>query len=294
MSLAGRISLGRPDRIGSAVEQISTVVPERFWIMLKVYADESGTHDALGVQPGSDVVGIVGYAAWDEDWRRIEKHWATRLRKFGVKEFHMRSFMRDKEYPYRNWPDRKREKFINALIKIARDNTRFGIGGLVVLEDYNRIVPDFLRDERKHPYHFTFQMFFDLILPQLEKFDPPLPKGHQVAFIFEQNQQFEADAIKAFHAIKGLRDKHDRMGSIDFFPKKRCPLFQIADLIVYLVRDDLSRKIRGEKRRSWIDDIRQRENLLIGYYDKGNLPKYVRGVIEGKIKALNAAGVKCP
>ena len=263
--------------------------------MLTVYADESGTHDVLGVQPGSDVVGVVGYAAWEKDWRRIEKHWETRLREYGVKEFHMRSFMRDKEYPYRNWPPKRREKFINALIKIAQKNTRFGIGGLVVLDDYNRIVPDFLREERKHPYYFSFQMFFDLPLPQLEKFDPPLPKGDQVAFIFDQNQQFEEEAIKAFHDIKQLRDKHDRMGSIDFRSRKKCRVLEVADLIVYLMRDDLSRLTRGEKRRrDWIDELRQRENLLVGYYDKGNLPRYVSGVLAGKIKALNAAGIKFP
>jgi hypothetical protein len=84
--------------------------------------------------------------------------WKTRLRG-KVALFHMRDFMRDKSYPYRNWSHDERETFIQSLILVARDRTRFGIGGLLYVPDYDAYVPDDLKAERGHPYYFSFQLF---------------------------------------------------------------------------------------------------------------------------------------
>ncbi len=271
------------------IKQLQSVLREKLWMMMSFYGDESGTHDKLGMQPGSDVVAVSGYLGWDHDWKRFEIRWRNCLNKYGVEEFHMARFRRKKELPYRKWSDAKREEFLHALIKIARRHSYIGIGGLVVLEDYNRIVPDNLKREHKHPYYFCFQMLIDLLLPELEEFDPPLPHGQKVAFIFDQNQQFADNAKTSFDVIKKLRDRRDRMGSLTFGSRTDYIPLQAADLIVYTVRDHLSRLKKGETRRDWTAALAQKKNLKIRYCSQENLQKYVELYSEGRMKqALNA------
>ena len=46
---------------------LAALLRERLWMVLtlKVFADESGTHDEAGRKPGSEVAGVVGYLAWN-------------------------------------------------------------------------------------------------------------------------------------------------------------------------------------------------------------------------------------
>jgi len=244
--------------------------------MLTLYGDETGTHDEKGLEPGSDVCGIYAYAAWEKDWKKFVRMWNNRLRG-KVESFHMNKFMREKEFPYRNWKTTKRDKFIQSLIKVARDKTCFGWGALLYVPDYDRHVPNDLKKERGHPYYFSFQLFFDMLLPQLERFDPPLPKGQQVAFFFEENQ-FQGLASKAFWDIKTVRDKNNRLGSITFLSKGKCVAFQAADMAAWVFKDDLSRQKQGLTRRDWVNKLIARQNVQVGYYDHKNLAKYVAGV----------------
>jgi hypothetical protein len=274
VSLARRIHLGRPDPIRSDVWQIASLLPEKYWFMLTLYGDESGTHDAKGLLPGSDVCGVFAYGAMERDWKKFTPMWKGRLRG-KVPLFHMRTFMREKSYPYRKWSADDRKKFIESLIKVARDKTRVGFGALLYVPDYDQFVPADLKQERGgHPYYFAFQLFFDMLLPKLEKFDPPLPKGQQVAFLFEQNQ-FQGLAAKAFWEIKKIRDKNNRLGSINFFSKDKCVPFQAADMTGWLFREDLSRQKKGLPRREWVDQLIERQNAIVGYYDRQNLAIHV-------------------
>ena len=127
-----------------------------------------------------------------------------------------------------------------------------------------------------------------MLLPHLERMSPKLPSGQQVAFVFDQNNQFSVDALRAFNEIKELRDRHNRMGSILFRPRTDCPPLLAADLVVYLIRDDLSRLSRGTERRDIVDRLIQRQNLLVGYYDKDNLAAYVEGIRENRGKNIEA------
>jgi hypothetical protein len=253
--------------------------------MLTFIGDESGTHDARGLLPGSDVCGVFAYAAWERDWPKFSTMWKARLHG-KVDLFHMRDFMRQKSYPYRNWTSAAREKFVEALIKVARDKTLYGLGGLLYVPDYEVLVPDALKLERGHPYYFAFQLFFDQLLPSLEKYG--LREGEQVAFIFEENQ-FQDLASKAFWEIKQIRDKKDRLGSISFLSKGKDVAFQAADMAGWLVREDLSRKKKGLPRRDWVEQLIARQNMQVGYYDQSNLKKYVAGITNIRLRIAKQA-----
>jgi hypothetical protein len=257
--------------------------------MLTLYGDESGTHDAKGLRPGSDVCGVFAYAAFETEWKKFSATWTGRLRS-KVPIFHMRDFMRDKAFPYRSWTVDARAKFLKSLATVAREKTRAGYGALLYVPDYDRIVPNDLKVERGHPYYFAFQLFFDMLLARLE--DSGLPQGQQVAFIFEENQ-FQGLASKAFWDIKQVRDRYNRLGSISFLPKNKCVAFQAADMAGWVFRDDLSRKKKGLPQREIVDWLIARQNILVGYYDKDNLAKHVAEVRHGR-KLRRSMGRSAP
>jgi len=237
-------ALGHPDPIFAGSAAIAAGTRERFWVVFTIYADESGTHDASGTQPGSDVVAIAGYGAWERDWKRFDPRWNRVMRwaEIDPDDFKMSAYRRRRDYPYRNWDDAKYESFLDSLIDAARLRATLAVGGALILEDYNEIVPLDLRRERGHPYQFCFQLLIDMLLEPLERILPP---GQQVAFIFDQTNEFAKDAVVAYQGIKELRDKNNRLGSIQFRSRIGCPPLQAADMLVGLVRDDMSRIKRG-------------------------------------------------
>ena len=149
---------------------------------------------------------------------------------------------------------------MRELVVIARDSTIFGIGGGVDVRAYDRVVPAWLKGEAQHPYHFCFQMFFDQILVLLrEKLEPPLPLGEQIAFFFDQQQEFKSKAEELFAIIKALRDREDRMGSLTYASRTKYIQLQAADLLAYRTRKVLARKIAGKapvSEGSWDEELR--------------------------------------
>jgi len=117
-------------------KKFASLFREKLFMNLICFADESGTHDTLGLEPGSQVAGVVGYLSWDTKWATFCGQWQEVLSCYGVKVFHYADLANKKE-PYCDWPPEKIEKFIRKLIPIARNNTIMGIGGLVSVQDYN-------------------------------------------------------------------------------------------------------------------------------------------------------------
>src|SRR3989339_389646 len=145
-------------------KKFASLFHERLFVNLVCFADESGTHDTLGLQPGSQVAAVVGYLSWDTKWAIFCGQWQEVLRRYCVPDFHYSEFMneengpKDPNWPYHDWPREKRNKFIRELISIARNNTIMAIGGLVSVQDYNVIIPDSAKYD--HPFHFCFDAFF--------------------------------------------------------------------------------------------------------------------------------------
>src|ERR1700730_18240884 len=97
---------------------------------LTVYADESGTHDKRGILPGAEVTALAGYITTKKNWEIVSRRWKTAQRQFKALDvFHMSELWRE-EPPYDSWSDAKRKRFLGTLIRIARDDTWFAIGGM--------------------------------------------------------------------------------------------------------------------------------------------------------------------
>jgi Protein of unknown function (DUF3800) len=248
-------------------------------VSLVCYADESGTHDETGMEPGAEAAVVAGYIGWKKDWDTVEIEWQRVLDRYDIEELHMQEFSDVKrgtenpDWPYRGWPPTKRDQFIHELIPIARDNTLFSLAGLVDVRSYNDILPGWMKAEYEHPYHFCFQLFFDQILAVLRD-HMLLPPGEQVAFFFDQQLEFKPLAEKRYTEIKALRDTEDRMGAFAFVNRRRYRPIQAADLLAYRQRKVFTRKLNGSylvKEGSWDSALIARRNLRAGCYEKDDL-----------------------
>jgi hypothetical protein len=273
---------------------------------LTVYADESGTHDLRGASRGSEVTAIAGYAATRQNWERFSRRWKTALRQYGVEVFHMSSYWR-KDPPYDKWSDAKQKKFLAKLIKIARDNTWFAIGGMVPTKDWHEAVPDDIkaggiggRLDFSHPYHFCFQMFFARLMDVLtEEVDrilkakrSPFAKNfhkEKVTFIFDRQDQFQQVASVGFDIIKEVVDPNDRLASLTFGSKEQYIPLQAADLIAFYARRILTHQMQGKPWRDPFERLlEERHNLMLYYFTRGQLYDFARKAIAAKKQRTDA------
>jgi Protein of unknown function (DUF3800) len=261
---------------------------------LTVYADESGTHDGHGLQPGSEVTAIAGYIADQPNWQRLTRRWNTARREFGIEgPFHVSSYWRNEE-PYGSWSDAKKKKCLSKFIRIARDNTWFAIGGMVPTKHYDQILAPEIRDPRlgelgfEHPYHFCFQMLFVRMMEYLnneidERFPRKLGFKEKVAFVFDRQQQFEALATRNFNRIKKIIDPEDRLASITYGSKQDHIPLQAADLLAFYTRRILTHQNQG---KPWQDPfermLEERHNLMLHYFTREQMIEFASKILAAK------------
>lgn len=261
------------------IRHLTVILPERYWVMLTFYGDESGTHDPSGREHGSDVIAVAGYIAKNEEWEHFNVRWKNCLKQYGVPKFHAADCVQQRRNsPYQGWCRDKCDKFIKDLIDIAHSHTLGGFGGLVIVREYDSILPENIKCKRgyKHPYHFCFHMLIDIMLPELEQLG--LPAGEQIAFVFDQQRQFSDGAKKLFESIKSLRDGYNLLESPTFGSSKQHLALQAADLLAYTVRRELSRFTMTKFREEFAKYLSRNKHLKMMYCDKKGLEQYAEDV----------------
>jgi len=244
-------------------------------VSLVCYADETGTHDISGKQPGSEVAGVAGYLSRKEDWPVIEYLWQETLDSFGVSAFHMREFVAGKResqnpaWPYSGWDQTNKDDFIEALAVTMRTRA-LPFGAMLYVEDYDRLLSPEFKAYYKHPYHFCFQLFLAVICHGLDDYPgKPFWPGEEIAFFFDQQQQFASEAIKIFCQLKQHGDPNGRFGSIAFVDKRKFIPLQAADLLAFRLRKIETRAKDGRKlitEGSWDDALLLNETAHVMYY----------------------------
>jgi len=272
--------------------ELLDVLKEVWSVNLIAYVDESGTHDAKGLAQGADTAGVFGYIASPEEWEVVAEEWTRILVEFGVKCFHASEFADRKNgpnnpaWPYRGWDDATRDSFIRKLITIARDGTYFSVGGIVVVRAYDENISEEHKKDMEHPYQFCFQLFLDQLLYAVNNhLEPPLCPTDKVDFHFDRQSEMEDRARRTFSTIKCIRDPQCRLGSISFDDKSDFIPLQTADLLAYVMRQSASRKMKGDwtvKSGGWEQQLVERGNAIMGYYDDGVFKNFLTGITNEK------------
>lgn len=229
---------------------------------------------------GAEVIAITGYAADAANWIQVEALWAETLDLYGVRDLDLRGI-------YDEWPEEKRRPLMEALIHIIRKHTSFGVASILRVADYERYAPHWFQWENEHPYYFAFQLFFDMFLGVVEKLpDPPLPRDEKLTFILDQNEFMQRSA-GTFLQFKALRDTRDRMGAITFQSRKESRLLQVANVIAGLICNAASKSPPNRPDMEWAQELREHYNLVVGVYNRENIPGLIQRIMAAKLKAAS-------
>jgi len=210
---------------------------------LSAYFDDSGTHK------GSLVTAIGGCVAREEQWDVLTRVWAKALKNEGVQQFHATD-LENGYGEFKGWSEERKRGFFKTLTNIVRGYAKTAIAGLVIVEEYKEVVPQWARrtpafgDE----YNFCFQMCVGQTASWIAALNPPMPATEQVAFMFDQQGKVEGVTRRNYSQIKQFRDPADRMGALTFGEKKRFIPLQVADYIAYEAYKHLDNRVRRSGR----------------------------------------------
>ena len=248
--------------------------------MLIAYMDESGDHDRLGKEPGSEIAVIAGYVATKDQWLRFEWRWNNVLTKFGVRVFHA-SECAHRKNEFSGWSDEKRTDFHVQLARVINENILVGIGGVVLLSDYNSVLPDWAKGEVKHPYYFCFAVMMRTLRQFREGFLPAEP----IDFVFDRKKSFEGVLSDMFNNLRDNSPNHrGRLGEVSFRAKDEVIQLQAADYLAYEVRRYAADQFIGSARptRKTMESLMSDRHLAVGFYDAESFERHV----DSRLKAL--------
>ena len=97
-------------------------------------------HDEHGSQLGSEVTAVADNIADKRNWERLTPRWNYARKEFGIQgPLHASKYLRN-EPLFDQWTDAKKKRCLRTVIKIARDNTWFAVGGMVGTKDWYEIM----------------------------------------------------------------------------------------------------------------------------------------------------------
>lgn len=188
--------------------------------MLKVYADETGTHE------GADVMLLSGLIESREHWIKFNRKWKAVLDNYQADFFHYREFRKEANTklgaPYYGWSDEKRRNFIFRLAMLVGESAVPTGGGSPV--EHNKKLGKTI-----DPFDQAIRGFFESTIDMLNKHWPT--HAGKVLFIFDKTKNRElANAIVSIHSE--YTEKDPRIGGMAFEDDKDgCHLgLQAADL----------------------------------------------------------------
>ena len=136
---------------------------------------------------------------------------------------------------FEGWPKAKRDALVEKLIPILRQRTLFTFSSAFALEDYNRIIPEWIRRKWVHPYYLAMFHIVNLLKVNRARF--PFPQGEKISFIFAHKPKFVGLLTELYEDLRNTEAVGDILGKLDVYgsPRKDIPI-QGADLLCYLTR----------------------------------------------------------
>lgn len=88
-------------------------------IVIIAFLDDSGSHDAHGLEPGSNVVAAAGFVMLGKRRSDFEKDWLAALKNNGAREFHTRDFAH-RRGEFEVWPTQRSDSLISELVAVVQ------------------------------------------------------------------------------------------------------------------------------------------------------------------------------
>ena len=210
-------------------------------MMLRVYADESGTNDIRGQQPGSAVPTLCGYIETAQYWRQFCRKWKKVLNDYRAPYFHFREFASRHLYsqessPHYGWSPKKRDEFLYDLAFLSSEHA-VPVGGFYNAKRHCELAL------QGNPFENCITQFFEDVRVALNTHWPNY--NGKVLFVFDycDDRSWVAPLRTVHEAFSKSDARFD--GGIAF-EDDRDPLhlpLQAADLYAYASRQYAERQM---------------------------------------------------
>ena len=253
----------------------------RYMLMVATYLDASTTHD-----DDNPIFAVAGYVSTNLRWYHdFSAPWTGVLAREGLEYFHMTDF-ENRQGPYRDWDDSRRERVITELLDIIGKSVMHGVGAAVVLRDFEALSPDdraFLRNP-----NFLCTM---CCAQYLRKWISRQPTPAGIAYVCESGEQGEGDVGDGLR--ENMRVPASRVLSVTFAGKEKYPQLQSADILAYETAKQALRSAGLSSRRNVRKSMRRLLKSVHhdgGYFDADGLRRYIPE-LRAFIDAVNAPPV---
>jgi hypothetical protein len=228
------------------------------FVMVSIYADESGTHDETGQDDTAMVATVAGFAAKREDWKSFCPKWQKVLEKYGrggVDEgFHATEWSyayncarygwdpsvttpKYRDSPYHGWPTDKLFKFRQALAKLAGHGNKLAISGGLEVRLFNEFKTKYPGQYIDYAYAHCMFSFFTEAIKEMNLFWPDFKEKRSIQVIFHQKNdpKWRAAMNDAFTLFQS---KDARFEGYSFQPATYPYLpLQAADMLAHRCRE---------------------------------------------------------
>jgi len=204
--------------------------PDRIFVILTAYLDESGTHD------GSPVTIMGGVLANARQWEAFEREFSRIKSKHGFKIFHTKKFKK-RNGDFSGWSNERCLALIEDLAKVTCSAFTEGVAVTVDNAKYESDYkagekPRKLRLDSAYGLCFRQCLFFFVLEGEKRQYKKRFPKLH---FVLESGHPNAGDALRIFNEVKKdlQRVDCDMLGDIIFSDKDQCDPLMMADFLAH-------------------------------------------------------------
>lgn len=204
--------------------------PERMFVILTAYFDESGTH------AGSPVTVVGAVMANALQWRRFEQEFRRLKRSHGFEIFHTKKF-RKGTGDFKGWSREQKLALLAGLSEITRTKVMEGVVMTIDNEEYDR---DFRSGNNKglrldSKYGFCFRECLLHLLRDAKRRERAsnVPELH---LVLEAGHENAGDAVRIYNETKAdLRlAGYDALKSVTLAEKDECDPLMLADSLAHI------------------------------------------------------------
>lgn len=276
--------LRESDEIGF-VRQLCTALahrwePERLFVILTAYFDESGTHGGNGTpeNPASRTIVMAGMMGTAAQWVRFEAAYSNLRRTYGFDVLHMLDFKKVQK-KFAGWDDHKRVAFLRDFGAIIEAGQLMeGVTFRLDREDYRF---QYIADRPRKPrldteYGLCFRNCLLHLLVEAER-----RLGHDARWdktklhvVLESGHEHGGDAIRVFNESKDEFAKagNNTLATITFAGKKECAPLAVGDFLAYVTwsLDQVHRSSGAPAEQFFGHGVNRRSNIThIRFQEKG-------------------------
>ena len=284
--------------------------PQRVFVILTAYLDESGTHggDGTAENPASPTLVMAGMMGSAAQWVRFEDGLAKLRRAYGFNVLHMLDFKK-RQGEFAGWDQVKQVSFLRdwgALIEADRI-----MEGVTFRLDLAAYKAEYSADRPRKPqldtaYGLCFRSCALHCLLEAERrlgHDKRWEKA-RLHFVLELGHKNAGDAQRIFNEIRAESAKvgNHTPATITFAAKEDCTPLMVGDMLAHTVwsMDQVQRSEQSAPEKFFGDGTRRRSNITHITYRPGGLVNVRQALIDRvlargrKPGALSSAPIEGP